>query len=328
MLITEETMPEVIRQYREIITGACERAKELYLPSFVAEIELLPPTTYNPQWGIEITKNVREIMWEFEQKHGIKSALRITPVDIREDKKSEHMWRGSHWDAIMETFEGSAKAGADLVISAFNSNWDETKELIEKQGRKVVFVQGDLTKKADRKNLVDTAMNEFGKIDILVNNAGTIRRAPLLEYKEEDWTAVMDINLNSVYFLSQEVAKIMAEQKSGKIVNVASVVGLMGNAGQGNYAASKAGIIGFTKSLARELASRNINVNAVAPGFIATMMTENLPESARENLIKQIPLQRLGKAEDVADLVGFLVSDKAAYITGQTIAVDGGMVMS
>ena len=115
MLITEETMPEVIRQYREIITGACERAKELYSSPFVAEIELLPPTTYNPNWGIEITKNVREIMWEYEQKHGLKSALRITPVDIREDKKSEHMWRGKHWESIMETFEGCANAGADFL---------------------------------------------------------------------------------------------------------------------------------------------------------------------------------------------------------------------
>lgn len=115
MLITEETMPEVIRQYREIITGACERAKELYSTPFVAEVELLPPTTYNPNWGIEITKNVREIMWEYEQKYGLKSALRITPVDIREDKKSEHMWRGKHWESIMETFEGCAKEGADLL---------------------------------------------------------------------------------------------------------------------------------------------------------------------------------------------------------------------
>lgn len=161
-----------------------------------------------------------------------------------------------------------AKAGADLVITTHGRNWEETAELIEKEGRKVVFVQADLTNKEDRKNVVKTAIDNFGKIDILVNNAGTIRRAPLLEYKEEDWDAVMDINLNAVYFLSQDVARIMVEQGSGKIINIASMLTFQGGKFVPPYTASKHGIAGITKAFANELACKNIQINAIAPGYI------------------------------------------------------------
>lgn len=198
---------------------------------------------------------------------------------------------------------------------------------IQEAGGQAMAVSANVADAKEVETMVQEVVKYFGRIDILVNNAGITKDNLLIRMKEEDWDAVININLKGTFNCCKSVVKLMMKQKSGKIVNVASVVGLMGNAGQGNYAASKAGIIGFTKSLARELASRNINVNAIAPGFIATAMTDQLPETAKENLIKQIPLQRLGQPEDVADLVGFLVSDKAAYITGQSIAVDGGMVM-
>ena len=168
----------------------------------------------------------------------------------------------------------------------------------------------------------------MGGIDILVNNAGITRDNLLLRMSPEEFNKVIDVNLRSVFNYTKAVIKFMIKQRYGRIINIASVVGLIGNPGQTNYAASKAGIIGFTKSAARELASRNITVNAVAPGFIETDMTEKLNDQQRENLIKNIPLQRLGKPEDVAKVVGFLCSDDANYITGQVINVDGGMVMS
>jgi len=171
-------------------------------------------------------------------------------------------------------------------------------------------------------------INKFGKIDILVNNAGITRDALLIRMKEEDWDTVIRINLKGAFNCSKFVAKYMMRQKTtDKIVNISSVIGLVGNIGQVNYAASKAGIIGLTKSMAKELASRNINVNAIAPGFINTDMTKKLPEKVRENLQQQIPLKRLGTVEDIAKVVYFLVSDAANYITGQVINVDGGMVM-
>ncbi|MDS0526448.1 2-dehydro-3-deoxy-D-gluconate 5-dehydrogenase KduD [Clostridium sp. SHJSY1] len=222
-----------------------------------------------------------------------------------------------------------AKAGADLVISAFNSNWDETKELIEKQGRKVVFVQGDLTKKTDRKNLVDTAMNEFGKIDILVNNAGTIRRAPILEYEEEDWNAVMDINLNSVYFLSQEVAKIMAKQNSGKIVNVASMLAFQGGKFVPPYTASKHGVAGITKAFANELACHNIQVNAIAPGYIKTANTAPIRADEKRNkeIQDRIPADRWAEPFDLMGAMVFLCSRASDYVNGHILAVDGGWLV-
>ena len=168
---------------------------------------------------------------------------------------------------------GLAKAGADLVVATYDTNWDETRKMIEAEGKKGCIVQADLTKAKDRKKVIDEAINTFGKIDILVNNAGTIRRAPLLEYKEEDWNAVMDINLNAVYFLSQDVAKIMVEQKSGKIINIASMLSYQGGKFVPPYTASKHGVAGITKAFANELACHNVQINAIAPGYIATDST-------------------------------------------------------
>ncbi|ATW24656.1 3-oxoacyl-[acyl-carrier-protein] reductase [Candidatus Formimonas warabiya] len=226
-----------------------------------------------------------------------------------------------------------AQEGCRVAVNYvdFDRNQEEAEEvvsLIKKAGGQALSVKGDVANFEEVESMMREVSEYFGRIDILVNNAGITRDNLLMRMKEEDWDAVININLKGTFHCCKSVVKLMMKQKYGKIVNVASVVGLMGNAGQTNYAASKAGIIGFTKSLAREVASRNINVNAVAPGFIATAMTENLPESSQEALLKQIPLQRLGKPEDVAELVVFLASDKAAYITGQTIAVDGGMVMN
>lgn len=237
--------------------------------------------------------------------------------------------RGIGKAIVWELVRQGCKVGVNYVD--FDQNREQSEELvslIHEAGGEALAVKGNVADAAEVETMVQEMIKHFGKIDILVNNAGITKDNLLMRMKEEDWDAVININLKGTFNCCKSVVKLMMKQKYGKIVNVASVVGLMGNAGQGNYAASKAGIIGFTKSLARELAGRNINVNAVAPGFIATAMTDSLPESARENLIKQIPLQRLGKPEDVADLIGFLVSDKAAYITGQVIPVDGGMVMN
>jgi len=228
------------------------------------------------------------------------------------------------WELVRQGF----RIGVNYVD--FDQNREQAEELvslIKEAGGEALAVSGNVADAEEVETMVQEVVKHFGRIDILVNNAGITKDNLLMRMKEEDWDTVININLKGTFNCCKSVVKLMMKQKYGKIVNVASVVGLMGNAGQGNYAASKAGIIGFTKSLARELASRNINVNAIAPGFIATAMTDSLPENAKENLIKQIPLQRLGKPEDVADLVGFLVSEKAAYITGQIIAVDGGMVM-
>ncbi|POA99137.1 3-oxoacyl-ACP reductase [Chromobacterium sinusclupearum] len=175
--------------------------------------------------------------------------------------------------------------------------------------------------------LVDTVEKEFGAIAVLVNNAGITRDNLLMRMKEDDWDAIMDTNLKSVFKTSKAVMRGMMKARSGRIINIASVVGAMGNAGQANYAAAKAGIMGFTKSMAREVGSRNITVNCVAPGFIDTDMTRALPEAQREALVGQIALGRLGDAKDIADAVVFLASDRAAYITGQTLHVNGGMLM-
>jgi len=191
-----------------------------------------------------------------------------------------------------------------------------------------IGVKADITVFDEVDRMTKEIINKFGKIDILVNNAGITRDALLIRMKEEDWDTVIRINLKGAFNCSKSVAKYMMRQKAtDKIVNISSVIGLVGNIGQVNYAASKAGIIGLTKSMAKELASRNINVNAIAPGFINTDMTKKLPEKVRENLQQQIPLKRLGTVEDIAKVVYFLVSDAANYITGQVINVDGGMVM-
>jgi len=222
-----------------------------------------------------------------------------------------------------------AKAGADLVITTHGKDWDETRELIEKEGRKVVFVQADLTKKEDRQNIVKVTMQEFKKIDILVNNAGTIRRAPLLEYKEEDWNAVMDINLNAVYFLSQEVVKIMTEQGSGKIINIASMLAFQGGKFVPSYTASKHGIAGITKAFANELACENIQINAIAPGYIKTANTAPIRADKVRNAEIQgrIPADRWAEPFDLMGAIVFLASRASDYVNGHILAVDGGWLV-
>lgn len=222
-----------------------------------------------------------------------------------------------------------AKAGADLVIPTFNNDWDETRELIEKEGKKVVFVQGDLTKKEDRAKVIDTAIKEFGKIDVLINNAGTIRRTPLLEYKEEDWNAVMDINLNAVYFLSQEVARIMVEQGSGKRVNVASMLSFQGGKFVPPYTASKHGVAGITKAFANELASKNIQINAIAPGYIKTENTAPIRADEKRNaeIVGRIPADRWADPFDLMGAIVFLSSRASDYVNGHILAVDGGWLV-
>lgn len=194
-------------------------------------------------------------------------------------------------------------------------------------GRKAILVQGDVSKAEVCAEIVDKVVNELGHIDILVNNAGITRDTLLLRMKEEDWDAVLNTNLKGVFNCTKAAVKYMAKQRSGSIVNISSVVALMGNAGQANYAAAKAGILGFTRSVAKEMAARGIRVNAVTPGFIKTDMTSVLSEKVVAAMEASIPLARLGEPEDIAKAVLFLVSDNAAYITGQTLHVDGGMVM-
>ena len=222
-----------------------------------------------------------------------------------------------------------AKAGADLVIPTHGKNWDETRELIEKEGRQVTFVQGDLTNREDRKNIVKIAMEVYGKIDILVNNAGTIRRAPLLEYTEEDWNAVMDINLNALYFLSQDVAKIMEEQGHGKIINVASMLSFQGGKFVPPYTASKHGVAGLTKAFANELACKNIQVNAIAPGYIKTANTAPIRADEKRNaeILDRIPAGRWADPFDLMGAIVFLASKASDYVNGHILAVDGGWLV-
>lgn len=221
------------------------------------------------------------------------------------------------------------KAGANLVLS-YRSNdaaMDELIESLEKDGIKAVKVKGDVSNSDDAKDLMKVAKETYGSLDILVNNAGITKDKLIIQMKEEDFDSVIRVNLKGSYNCIKHAAKIMMKQRSGKIVNMASVVGVSGNAGQINYSASKAGVIGMTKSAARELAVRNITVNAVAPGFIETDMTKDLVEKAKDGMISGIPLGRLGLPEDVAEAVAFLASDSANYVTGQVLHVDGGMVM-
>lgn len=222
-----------------------------------------------------------------------------------------------------------AKAGADLVIPTHGKNWDETRKLIEKEGRQVTFVQGDLTNREDRKNIVKIAIEVYGKIDILVNNAGTIRRAPLLEYTEEDWNAVMDINLNALYFLSQDVAKIMEEQGHGKIINVASMLSFQGGKFVPPYTASKHGVAGITKAFANELACKNIQVNAIAPGYIKTANTAPIRADEKRNaeILDRIPAGRWADPFDLMGAIVFLASKASDYVNGHILAVDGGWLV-
>lgn len=198
---------------------------------------------------------------------------------------------------------------------------------LKAKGTEAIAVLGNVTVSEDTEKMIDTAVAAFGRVDILVNNAGITRDGLLMRMKDEDWDAVMTVNLKGAFLCSRAAAKVMTKQRYGRIINIASVVGQMGNAGQANYCASKAGLIGLTKSNARELAKRNVTVNAVAPGFIATAMTDALPEKVRDELAAQIPLGRLGSADDIANAVVFLALEQSAYITGQVIAVNGGMYM-
>lgn len=221
-----------------------------------------------------------------------------------------------------------AKEGADIVTCDINlERLKEVAAEVEKLGRKVLILKADVSKIGEVDDLVKKALDKFTKIDILVNNAGITRDNLILRMSEEEWDQVLDINLKGTFNCLKTVTRPMMKARSGRIINIASVVGIMGNPGQANYAASKAGIIGLTKSAAKELASRGINVNAVAPGFIETAMTEALGDEAKEKLTSQIPLKRLGEVADVANLVVFLASADASYITGEVIKVDGGMLM-
>lgn len=222
-----------------------------------------------------------------------------------------------------------AKGGANVVF-CYAGNEAAARETVsgcEALGAKALAVQCDVAKADEVKALMDAAVKEFGRIDILVNNAGITRDGLLMMMKEEDFDAVIAANLKGTFLCMKAVSRIMMKQRYGRIVNLSSVVGLRGNAGQVNYAASKAGVVGMTKSLAKELASRGVTVNAVAPGFIATDMTAAMTDAAKEATLASIPLQRLGAPEDVAHAVAFLASDEAAYITGQVLCVDGGMAM-
>lgn len=222
-----------------------------------------------------------------------------------------------------------AEEGADIVINyAGNENAAaETARLCQNFGIQTLLVRGNVALGEDCNRLVEETVKAFGTVDILVNNAGITRDNILMRMSDEDFDQVIATNLRGTYLMMKAVSRIMMKQRSGRIVNMASVVGLMGNAGQVNYAASKAGVIGMTKSFAREIAARGVTVNAVAPGFIATDMTADLPEAAAASLVASIPKGSLGSPEDVANAVKFLAADQSGYITGQVICVDGGMCM-
>ena len=222
-----------------------------------------------------------------------------------------------------------ARGGANVVLcyAGNEAAANETVAACEALGAKAAAVRCDVSKEDEVKALMDAALKTFGRIDILVNNAGITRDGLLMMMKPEDFDAVIAANLRGAFLCMKAVARQMVKQRYGRIVNLSSVVGLHGNAGQVNYAASKAGVIGMTKSLAKELASRGVTVNAVAPGFIATDMTAAMTDAAKEATLAAIPMSRLGAPEDVARAVAFLASDEAAYITGQVLAVDGGMSM-
>lgn len=222
-----------------------------------------------------------------------------------------------------------AKAGADIVVNFIGNEAvaQETVDAIEALGRKAIKIKADVGNAEDVQAMVDEAVAAFGHIDILVNNAGITRDGLLIRMKDSDWDDVLNINLKGVYLVTKAVAKLMVKQRAGRIINMTSVSGVTGNVGQANYAAAKAGVIGFTKTCAKELAARGITVNAVAPGFIETAMTDVLPEKIKEGIAATVPFGRMGQPEEIASVVTFLASDFASYITGQVLNVDGGMVM-
>lgn len=220
-----------------------------------------------------------------------------------------------------------AGEGADIVVGDVNlEQAAKTKEEIEALGRNAQAVKLDVTNYAEVQNMVNKILDKFKKIDILINNAGITRDNLILKMSVEEWEAVIKVNLTGAFHCTKAVVRAMLKQRAGKIVNIASIIGLVGNPGQASYSASKAGIIALTKTTAKELASRNIQVNAVAPGFIQTQMTERLPEDIKAKMLAQIPMARFGSPEDVANVCLFLASQESDYVTGQTIVVDGGMI--
>ena len=222
-----------------------------------------------------------------------------------------------------------AEEGYDVIINYVSEKTDveALKKEFEEKGAETLILKADVSKEVEVQEVIKQTIEKFGKIDVLVNNAGITRDNLLMRMSEEDFDKVLEINLKGTFIVTKAVTKYMMKKRSGSIINLSSVVGVSGNAGQCNYSASKAGIIGFTKSVAKELASRNIRANAVAPGFIETDMTNVLPENVKEEIHNQIPLKRMGSAKEVAELIYFLGSEKSSYITGQVINVDGGMVM-
>ena len=228
-----------------------------------------------------------------------------------------------------ETAKVYAENGYNVAINYVSDKTDVEgiKKEFEDMGVKCLMVKADVSNEEDVNNMVESVISEFGKIDVLVNNAGITKDTLLMRMSKEDFDKVIDINLKGTFLVTKAVTKYMMKKRYGSIINLASVVGVVGNSGQSNYSASKAGIIGFTKSVAKELASRNIRANAVAPGFIETDMTNVLKDDIKENIGNQIPLKRMGTAREVAEVIYFLGTEKSSYITGQVINIDGGMVM-
>ncbi|MCL0042367.1 3-oxoacyl-[acyl-carrier-protein] reductase [Thermodesulfovibrionales bacterium] len=221
-----------------------------------------------------------------------------------------------------------AQRGVNVVIVGVNIDIAHNASLeLEKLGIKSIAVKADVSNASDVNNIFERALREFGRVEILINNAGITKDGLLLRMREEDWDTVININLKGTFLCSREAVKVMSKQRYGRIINIASVIAFTGNPGQVNYGASKAGIVGLTKTIAKEYASRNITVNAVAPGFIMTAMTETIPENIKQDMINAIPLGRFGVPEDVANAVIFLASTEASYITGQVIHINGGMYM-
>ena len=222
-----------------------------------------------------------------------------------------------------------AKNGYNIAINYRNETdtMNDLKQEIESNNVKCIFVRADVSNFEETENMVKEIINEFGKIDVLVNNAGITQDGLIMRMKKESFDQVININLGGTFNVTRNVVPYMVKQRSGRIINVSSVVGITGNAGQSNYAASKAGIIGLTKSLAKELSSRGILVNAIAPGFIETKMTDKLGDSVKQSILEQIPLGRMGEPKEVAKVVKFLASDDSSYITGQVIHIDGGMLI-
>ncbi|WP_069650234.1 3-oxoacyl-[acyl-carrier-protein] reductase [Caloranaerobacter ferrireducens] len=222
-----------------------------------------------------------------------------------------------------------ASLGANIVVNYTKSDTKakEVIKLAEEMGVKAIAIRADVSNKDDVENFINKVLDEFGRIDILVNNAGIARDNLLMRMKEEEWDDVININLKGTFNVTKAAIRTMMKQKGGSIINVASVIGITGNQGQCNYAASKAGIIGFTKSIAKEVAKKKVRVNAIAPGFIKTDMTDKLPDKVKEEYLSKIPLNRLGEPEDIANAVAFLASDLSSYITGQVLIIDGGLLI-